>query len=148
MQIESDFKEFIRLLNKNYVKYIIVGGYAYSYYAEPRFTKDIDIFIQISPDNAEKMLDVLNEFGFADTGASAADFMVEGRVIQLGQSPLRIDILTSIDGLSFMDAWNNRVQGRYGDIPAFFISKDDLLKNKLATGRSQDLVDIEKLNKI
>ncbi len=148
MQIESDFKEFIRLLNKNYDKYIIVGGYAYSYYAEPRFTKDIDIFIQISPDNAEKMLDVLNEFGFADTGASAADFMVEGRVIQLGQSPLRIDILTSIDGLSFMDAWNNRVQGRYGDIPAFFISKDDLLKNKLATGRSQDLVDIEKLNKI
>jgi len=148
MRVEKDFKEFIALLNKNNVHYLIVGGYAYSYYAEPRFTKDIDIFIETSAQNAYNLMASLEEFGFKDVGLTAADFLESGKTIQLGQAPIRIDIITSIDGVLFDEAWQNRTEGTFGDIPAYFISKQDLLKNKKAAARLQDLADIEKLDKI
>ena len=148
MRVEQDFKEFFALLNKNNVQYLIVGGYAYSYYAEPRFTKDIDVFIATSIENAEKIMIALQEFGFNNVGLNAADFLESGRTIQLGQAPIRIDIITSIDGVLFDQAWQNRIEGKFGDIPAFFIAKHDLIKNKRAAGRLQDIADIDKLDKI
>jgi len=148
MKTENDFKEFIALLNKNNVEYLIVGGYAYSYYAEPRFTKDIDFLIYTSAENAQKMMLCLNEFGFGGIGLKAADFMEEGQTIQLGQAPVRIDIITSIEGVLFKEAWENRTIGAYGDIPANFISKSDLIVNKRASARPRDIADIAMLEKI
>jgi hypothetical protein len=148
MRVEQDFKEFIALLNNNNVQYLIVGGYAYSYYAEPRFTKDIDIFVATSVENANKLMAALEEFGFKNVGLTAADFLESGKTIQLGQTPIRIDLLTSIDGVLFDEAWQNRTEGTFGDIPAYFIAKQDLLKNKRAAGRLQDIADSDKLNKI
>lgn len=147
MKIEQDFKEFIKLLNLNNVKYLVVGGFAFSIYSEPRFTKDIDIFIENSDYNAQKILNVLSEFGFSGLGLQIEDFLEEGNVIQLGYSPVRIDILTSISGVKFKNAWENKTTGKYGEELCYFISKNDLIKNKKTIGRLQDLADIEKLQK-
>ena len=148
MRVEKDFKEFIELLNRHNVKYLIVGGFAFSYYAEPRYTKDIDIFINASPENAKLLMNVMKDFGFGAIGLSEDDFLKQGQIIQLGNEPVRIDIINSISVIDFESAWENRTVGKYGDIPANFISKPDLIKNKKATGRKQDIADIEKLNKI
>jgi len=145
MKVEKDFREFIALLNRHDVHYLIIGGFAYSFYAEPRYTKDIDILIEQSKKNAKKILDALKDFGFTDIGLTEKDFLESGQVIQLGVAPVRIDILTSIKGMDFQKFWKNRVAGRYGDIDVFFISKQDLIKCKRASGRKQDLADIEKL---
>jgi hypothetical protein len=148
MRIEKDFKEFIALLNKNSAHYLIVGGYAFSFHAEPRFTKDIDFFVEMSPQNADKIMKTLTEFGFKNIGLEKEDFMSPNQIIQLGYAPVRIDIVTTLKAVDFDSAWQNRVEGKYGDIPAFFISKTDLIKNKSAVGRKQDEADIEKLQKI
>ncbi len=148
MRVEKDFKEFIELLNKNNVRYLIVGGYAFSYYAEPRFTKDIDFLIETAPDNADALINALNEFGFGGVGIKKEDLLSPGKIIQLGNAPVRIDILTSATAIDFPAAWKNRTTGEYGDITAYFISKPDLIKNKKASGRKQDIADVEKLKKI
>jgi len=148
MRVEKDFKEFIALLNSNNVRYLIIGGFAYSFYAEPRFTKDIDIFIELSKENAQKIIKAIKDFGFIDVGLTDKDFLKTDQIIQLGVTPLRIDIATSIKGIDFQNAWKNRVIGRYGDTKVYFISKEDLIKNKRALGRKQDLADIEKLERI
>lgn len=148
MRVENDFKEFIELLNEHKVRYLIIGGFAYSFYAEPRFTKDIDFYIDTSSVNANKMLKVLEKFGFKDVDLTKDDFQQPEQIIQLGNAPLRIDIVTSIDGVNFKEAWNNRTSGKYGNLNTNFISKSDLIKNKKATGRAQDIADLEKLKKI
>jgi len=148
MRVEKDFKEFIELLNKNKARYLIVGGYAFSFYAEPRFTKDIDILIEQSSENAKIILACIKDFGFSDLDLTEKDFLESGQVIQLGVVPLRIDILTSIKGLDFQKLWENRVVGSYGNIDVNFISKKDLIRSKRKSGRKQDLADIEKLEKI
>ncbi|MBA7490479.1 hypothetical protein ES702_01017 [subsurface metagenome] len=149
MRVEKNFKEFIALLNRNNVRYLIIGGFAYSFYAEPRFTKDIDIFIELSKENAEKIIKTIKDFGFIDVGLTEKDFLKTDQIIQLGVAPLRIDIATSIKGIvEFQNAWKNRVIGRYGDTKVYFISKEDLIKNKQALGRKQDLADIENLERI
>ncbi len=148
MRVEKDFKEFIALLNRSEARYLIIGGFAYSFYAEPRFTKDIDILIEPSKGNAKKILEAIKDFGFTDIDLTDNDFLEPGQIIQLGVAPLRIDIVTSIKGVEFQGAWKNRVTGRFGDIDVYFISKEDLIKNKRALGRKQDLADIEKLEKI
>lgn len=148
MRIEKDFKEFIALLNKHEVRYLVVGGYAFSFHAEPRFTKDLDFFIDTSEENASRLMHALTEFGFGGTGLEAGDFRKPGIVVQLGNAPVRIDIVTSMSGVTFEPAWSNRVVVDFGGVPACFISKEDLLKNKLAAGRKQDLADAEKLEKI
>ena len=148
MRVENDFKKFIELLNEHNVRYLIIGGFAYSFYAEPRFTKDIDFYIDTSSVNANKMLKVMEKFGFKDVGLTKNDFQQPEQIIQLGNAPLRIDIVTSIDGVNFKEAWNNRTSGRYGNLNVNFISKSDLIKNKKAMGRAQDIADVEKLKKI
>jgi len=148
MRIEKDFKKFIELLNKNEVRYLIVGSFAFSYYAEPRFTKDIDFYIEPTEENAKRIIKTLVEFGFDSLGLKSKDFQELDQIIQLGVAPVRIDLLTSLSGIDFPSAWRNRIKGKYGQISAIFISKADLIKNKKAVGRPQDIADVEKLNKI
>ena len=148
MKVEKDFKDFIALLNRHDVHYLIIGAFAYSFYVEPRYTKDIDILIEQSEENAGKILTSLKDFGFTDISLTKNDFLESGQVIQLGVAPIRIDIITSIKGMDFPEFWENRNIGRYGDIEVFFISKQDLIRCKRASGRKQDLADVEKLEKI
>lgn len=144
-KIEKDYEEFLRLLKKHDVRYCIVGAYAVAYHAIARYTKDIDIFVEPDGRNARRLLRALEEFGF--TGLSEEDFITPGVIIQLGYEPVRIDIVTSIDGCTFEEVWENRVIGRYGNTEAYFIGLDELLKNKKASGRKQDEVDIDILIK-
>ena len=147
MRIEKDFKEFIGLLNKNKVKYLIVGGFAVAYYATPRYTKDIDVFIDTSQENSIRLMNTLNRFGFRNIGLKEEDFQKSDQIIQLGYAPVRIDIITSIVGVEFENAWMKKVEGKYGDISCFFISLEDLIRNKQAAARPQDLADIKSLGK-
>ena len=148
MRIEKDFKEFIRLLNEKKVKYLIVGGFAFSFYAIPRYTKNLDVFIERSKENIKKLMNVLKEFGFGNIGLKEEDFLNENNIIQLGYEPVRIDILVSIEGISFSEAWEHKNIDHYGDEECFYISIDDLIKNKESTGRLMDKADAEVLRKI
>ncbi len=148
MRVEKDFKEFIELLNKNKVKYLVVGGFAFAYHAKPRFTKDIDFFVEVSEENSIRIIDTLSQFGFGKINLDKGDFLEPDQIIQFGNPPMRIDIITTISGLDFKTAWENRVEGRYGDVPCFFISKDNLIRNKKASGRRQDLADVELLERM
>ena len=145
MKAERDFEEFIELLNKHKVKYMIVGAYAFALYAKPRNTGDLDIFIERSDENADLMVRVLTEFGLKSLEISKNDFIAEGRIIQLGISPVRIDIMNIIDGVSFSEALNRIEKVKFGDSIANFISKADLIKNKLSTNRLKDKADAEEL---
>ena len=145
METEKDYEEFLGLLNKHDVKYCIVGAFALAFHAEPRYTKDIDIWIQASTENAAKLLLALNEFGFGSLNLNAEDFSHEGNIIQLGYEPVRIDIITSIKGLDFSDIWKNRVQGSYGRQTVNFIDRENLIKSKKISNRPQDKADLARL---
>lgn len=145
MKAEKDFEEFIELLDKHKVKYMIVGAYAFALYAKPRNTGDLDIYIEKSNDNAELMMQALTKFGMESLNISREDFITEGRVIQIGVSPVRIDIMNVIDGVNFNDAMSRIVKVKFGNILANFISKTDLIKNKLSTNRLKDKADAEEL---
>ena len=141
----EDLKDLLRAFNANAVKYLVVGGYAFGVHAEPRATKDLDLFIQPSQENSEAVFRALAQFGVPLEGMSPADF-TDGTIFQIGQPPARVDILQQIDGISFDEAWVNRIEGRVdGEVPAVVISKEDLIRNKVASGREQDLLDVKKL---
>lgn len=140
-----DFKDLLRALNANGAKYLIIGGHALAVHLVPRMTKDLDLFIRSDEQNAKAVFDALAQFGAPLQGMSPADFL-DGTTFQVGQEPDRIDILQRIDGVTFDEAWTNRIEGTVdGEIPTSVISKDDLIRNKLASGRDQDLVDVKKL---
>ena len=145
MKLVRDFEQFIELLNKNEVSYLVVGGYAFAIHAFPRFTNDIDILILIEDTNADKLIKVLSEFGFNSLEFKKEDFLSSNKIIQLGNPPFRIDILTSIDGVDFNEAWDRKIVAKYGDQNIYFISKEDLIKNKTASGRKKDLDDLDHL---
>jgi hypothetical protein len=143
----KDFRDILRAFNAQRVKYLVVGGFAFGAYTEPRATKDIDLWIGNDRENAEGVFRALAEFGAPLAGMTPADFM-DGSIFQMGQPPERIDILQNIDGISFDEAWKNRVEGAIDeDTPATVISRDDLIRNKLASGREQDLLDVKVLQK-
>jgi hypothetical protein len=143
----NDFKELLRALNANAAKYLIIGGHAFGVHAQPRTTKVLDLFIRSDSENAEAVFRALAQFGAPLQGMSPVDF-TDGTTFQLGQPPDRIDILQRIDGVTFDEAWRNRIQGTVDDeIPASIISRDDLIRNKLASGREQDLLDVKVLRK-
>lgn len=143
MEIQQDFRELLELLNKYNVEYIIVGAYALAHYGVPRYTGDIDIFVNPDKNNASKILSALNDFGFGSLNLSSDDFCHPERIIQLGVPPVRIDIITSITGVTWQDAFRNRVPGNYGDLQIFFLGRDEYIANKRATGRRKDLADLE-----
>jgi hypothetical protein len=136
----KDLKELLRAFNEQKVKYLVVGGYAFGVYAEPRATKDLDLFILANEDNSEAVFRALAEYGAPLAGLSSSDFR-DGTAFQIGQPPARIDLLQSID-----EAWEHRIEGLIdAEIPTFVISKEDLIKNKLASGRERDLLDAKEL---
>ena len=147
MKIEKDYEELLRLLNRHNVKYCIIGSFAVAFYAKPRYTKDIDILIQPDRENSRRILKALQEFGFESIPISEEDFIKEGNIIQLGYEPLRIDILTSLEGASFTEIWGKRTTGMYGSEKVHFIGLKDLIQNKQLSGRWQDKHDLQILEK-
>jgi hypothetical protein len=144
--LNPDFREFIQSLNDNHVRYLVVGGYAVALHGYPRYTKDIDIWIEMSPHNAANMIKALAQFGFGSLGLQAADFLVPDQIIQLGYPPNRIDLLTTAPGVDFESCYSSRVEVEVDELTVNFIDLDNLKKNKTASGRLQDLADLENLN--
>jgi hypothetical protein len=134
-------------LNSNRVEYLVVGAYAVSWHGYPRYSADVDFLIRPSPVNAVRVLQALDQFGFDCLDISASDLTVPGKVIQLGCEPNRIDLLTSITGVSFDDAWDDRAAGDLDGLPVHFIGRSSLIRNKEATGRAKDRIDAEELRK-
>jgi predicted nucleotidyltransferase len=147
MILAKDFEEFIRLLNKHEVEYMVVGGYALAFHGKPRHTGDMDIWIDNSEKNAEKMLKVVGDFGLKSLGLTKGDFTREGFITQIGYPPLRIDILNSIDGVRFSQAYENRQTVDLEGLKAPFIGKAEFIMNKKAAGRAQDLADIKSIER-
>jgi hypothetical protein len=145
--LSSDLREFIHLLNTKSVKYVIVGAWALAFHGRPRYTGDIDIFVAREQDNASRLTEVIEAFGFGGSGIKRDDFLQVDHVIQLGRAPNRIDILTGISGVAFDEAWESRIQGKISDAAAFVISRDLLIKNKRAANRDKDQADIKLLEK-
>lgn len=147
MKVEKDFEDFVKLLNKNKVKYLIVGSYATAYHSEPRNTGDIDFFIQNTIINSRKIIKTIKDFGFEGLELKISDFQKPDTIIQLGYPPNRIDIITSITGVKFNNAYKTKIKSSFGKEETYFISLNNLLKNKKETGRKKDLADIEVLEK-
>ena len=145
MEIQKDFKELLELFNAHHVDYLIVGGYALALHGSPRYTGDIDILIKPDQKNAERILKSLDAFGFGSIGLRKEDLTTPEKVIQLGYPPVRIDIMTSLSGVSWEEAYNGRVSGHYGDIDIFYIGREQLILNKKTTSRKKDLADLEAL---
>jgi len=146
--LNQDFKEFIALLNQHNVQYIVIGGYALAFHGHPRYTKDIDIWIDAKEDNAKRVLDVLRDFGFGSVNLDIQDFISEENIIQLGYPPNRIDILTSAKGVVFGDCISSSHLIMIGDLEVRFLDIQNLIVNKQETGRLQDLADVEALEKL
>jgi len=145
--LNQDFKEFIELLNTHNVEYLVVGAYAVAIYGHPRYTGDIDFWIQTSSENADRLMLVIKDFGFQSLGLTKEDFMNKDCVLQLGYEPNRIDILTSLSGINFDDAYPLRNIITTDQISIQYIDLKSLINNKQATGRAKDISDIEYLTK-
>jgi len=145
IELPQDFKEFLKLLNSKRIEYLVIGGYAVGFYGYPRATGDMDIWIAASEKSALKMVGALKQFGFDLPDLNKEIFLSEKKVIRMGIPPMRLEILTSIDGVCFENCYKNRVVADCDDFKVNFISKSDLLQNKRASGRPQDLVDADKL---
>ena len=145
MKLERDRREFIELLNARDVRYVIVGAFALAHHGRPRYTGDIDFFVEASPENAERLSQVLDQFGFANVGLVEEDFTAADQVVQLGVEPHRMDLMTSISGVAFEEAWNTREYGNLDGLQVPYISRELLKRNKAAVGRKQDLADLDYL---
>ncbi len=145
MKLNRDFKEFLSLLNSNDVRYLVIGGYALGAHGHVRYTKDLDIWVDATQENAAKVVEVLGRFGFESLSISAADFSTPGLTLQLGYEPARIDLLTRVSGLEFDRTYSRRIDTTLDGIPITLICREDLRRNKLATGRLRDLGDVEAL---
>ncbi len=143
--LNQDFKEFVQSLNDNGVRYLIVGGYAVAMHGHPRYTMDLDVWVEAVPENATRVVRALHQFGFESLGLTEADFLEPDQIIQLGRPPRRIDILTSLTGIEFEPCYPARVEVDVDGVAVAFIGLADLRKNKQASGRHQDLADIESL---
>ncbi|MHB2029642.1 MAG: DUF6036 family nucleotidyltransferase [Acidimicrobiales bacterium] len=145
MQLDPDFRDFVELFVANDVRFLIVGGYAVAAHGLPRYTGDLDAWVWVSSENASRVIRSLESFGFSGLGLTEDDFSQPDRVVQLGYPPYRIDILTSIEGVEFDEAWSRRIVLDLDGILVPFIGRDDLLTNKRVAGRPQDIADVERL---
>ena len=148
MKLSADLREFIELLNSKRVEFIIVGAHALAWHGLPRYTKDIDLLVHADADNAKAIVAALDAFGFGSLGLQVGDFLEADQVIQLGREPNRIDLLTGISGVSWSEAWETKVDGEMDGIPVAYLGQESYLKNKLASGRPQDLADAARLRAI
>ena len=145
MEIQSDFKELLELFNSHKVEYLITGAYALAFHGAPRYTGDIDLYIKPESSNASRIINALDQFGFGSLGLKTEDFTTPGQIIQLGLPPARIDIITSISGVSWDEAEGGKIAGSCGGVPVYFIGREQFITNKQATGRQKDLADLESL---
>lgn len=145
MFVNSDFSDLLRNFNANHVRYLVIGGYAVVQYAEPRFTKDLDVWISTDSINAEAVYKALKEFGAPLTDVTVKDFSEEGYFFQIGVQPIRVDVLMGIPGTDFEECWVRRVEVDFDGLVVNFISKQDLIAAKRASGRPQDLLDADSL---
>jgi hypothetical protein len=147
MEVQKDFRDLFELLNAHKVEYLIVGAYALAFHGAPRYTGDgdMDIYVKPNPTNAQRIMAALNDFGFGSVELSATDFEVEDKVVQLGFPPVRVDIVTSITGVSWEESVLGRVEGKYGNVPVYYIGRQQFISNKRALGRKKDLADLEAL---
>ena len=145
MEMQPDFRELLALFNAHHVEYMIVGGYALALHGAPRFTGDLDVLVKPDPENAQRILAALETFGFASVGLTPGDFSYPDQVVQLGVPPVRIDLLTSLTGTSWDEAFAGRTAGSYGDVPVYYIGREQFIANKRAIGRQKDLADLEML---
>lgn len=147
MVLDQNFKEFIQSLNANGVKYLVVGGFAVAYHGYPRYTKDIDFWIWVSPENASRMLQAIRNFGFGTLGLTEEDFLNPANVIQIGQEPNRIDLILDLEGMDFEKCFQLRQEVVFEGTPINFIDLDNLIKSKRLAGRRKDLLDVDELKK-
>jgi len=146
--LTKDFEDFLMMLQKHDVKFLVCGGHAVGFHGYPRLTMDFDLLIEPSEENAKKIINVLNEFGFENSGITESVFLEEGTAVTLGAQPNQIDLLTSVSDVSTHEIFKNAVEGQLGNFNILYIAKDDLIKCKKAAGRLKDLADIEELEKI
>lgn len=142
---DQDFREFIASLNDNNVRYLIVGGYAVAFHGYPRYTKDIDIWVELEPTNAQNIIEALKQFGFDSLGLEPEDFLVANQIIQLGYPPNRIDLITTLVGVEFQECFASRQEAMIDGLAINFIDVENLKRNKLASGRPQDIADVSNL---
>jgi len=145
MEIQPDFRELLELFNAKSVEYLVVGGYALAFHGAPRYTGDIDLFVNPTPENAGRIMSALEAFGFGDAGLSVEVLLKLNQVVQLGMPPVRIEIITSISGVTWEEAAGGKVPGPYGDVPVYYIGRAQFVANKKAVGRLKDLADLEAL---
>lgn len=145
MQLAPDFREFLRLLDAHEVEYLLVGGYAVAYHGYPRATQDLDVWVEIDPTNARKLVAVLHEFGFEDPEIASELFLEPDRIVRMGLPPMRLEILTSVSGLEFSEASSSSVDATIDGVRVPVIALADLRRNKAAAGRPKDLADLAEL---
>jgi hypothetical protein len=145
MEVQQDFKDLFALFNEQKVEYLIVGAYALAFHGAPRYSGDIDLLVKPAASNAQRIMAALDKFGFGSVGLEASDFESPNKVIQLGVPPVRIDMVTSITGVSWEEAFAGRVEGKYGDVHVHYIGREAFILNKRALGRKKDLADLEAL---
>ncbi len=143
--LNRDFREFIQSLNDNQVRYLVVGGYAVAMHGHPRYTKDLDVWLEMTAENAHQVVAALDQFGFSSLGLAVDDFLAPRQVIQLGYPPSRIDLLSTLPGVDFPTCYRTRIQVEMDGVVVNFIDLENLKKNKQASGRHQDLADLESL---
>ncbi len=146
MEIYRDFKELLELFNAHRVEYLVVGAYALAAHGVPRATGDIDLWVNPTPENAERIVRALNEFGVGGLDLSTADFVKPEHVVQLGVQPVRVDIITAIDGVKWDVAWQGKFTGDFGPVPTQYLGRREFVANKRASGRRKDLADLEALD--
>ena len=145
MTLSKDWREFLELLNSRGADYVIVGAQSLAFHGRPRHTGDLDILVRPTPDNARLLLALLNQFGFEQSSFKETDFLQPEQIIQLGRVPNRIDLLTSLTGVNTDEAFDTKVSAIIDGIPVFVLGRDELIRNKRAVGRPQDLADLSAL---
>ena len=148
MAVHPDFREFFALLNAKKVSYLIIGGVAYNYHAPPRATKDIDVWVEPSADNLERLIEAITEFGFPTDQLDPEVLAKTSKVLMLGRVPYRIDILTRPSGVEWTSSWASRIKGLYGDVSVSILGIEELIDSKVAAGRPHDLADVELLRRL
>jgi len=148
VKLDRDLRELLELFRYHGVEFLIVGGHAVAFHGHPRLTEDLDLFVRPNAINGARIVEALKAFGFGSLEITADDFRADDRVIQLGRTPNRVDLLTRLYGVDFDSAWSRRVEATFDDIPVAMISRNDLIANKRATGRTQDIADAEFLEQL
>ena len=137
MEVQPDFRDLLALFNEHKVEYLLVGGYALAFHGAPRYTGDLDLLVKAEQENAQRIMAALKTFGFGSVGLTGADFERPNQVVQLRDPPVRIDIVTSLTGVSWEEVFSGRTPGKYGDIPVYYIGREQFIANKKAIGRKE-----------